>query len=560
MSGLTTTEHREEKRHLRERSHTITRHTIPSTTHTEALNDVEEGVSPKHFDTTDDLATINDQIQGLMVPGEEDLQDEDYSDEEDAAPTTGQASPKSLLSTTSSVVSYVSSASAYDILLSRLGNSQVDPFSRTETMDHRIDQDQSSAPRVSQEMKDQDTKDEDADWDFWAKVISDFKSVTTKELSSCIRRGIPSSLRGTIWQLLAKSKDTKLEQTYMQLLNQESVYEKAITRDLSRILPHNQYVQSTSGKDSLFNVAKAYSLYDQAVGYCQDILCIIGPLLLNMPEEETFCVLVQIMHRYGLRDYFLPQSNFLSQRLYQFSVLVSENIPHISRHLEFQGIQDNMYAARWFTSIFACKFPFDFVFRVYDLFLSEGQDVLLRVALAVLNQNQATILALEHDNLSRFLKNDLTEVTETTVDDIIHYTAELCIPNRRLERLAKQYQADAARSNSSDANAIESLRRQNKTLSETVRELQRNLNSLNREHDAIAKELIESKMEIARVHDENDALRQQSFDLKRALEALHVEVESRIKTEMSALSSKNAALMDRNVEQQGRRSRCAHCR
>lgn len=455
MSGLTTTEHREEKRHLRERSHTITRHTIPSTTHTEALNDVEEGVSPKHFDTTDDLATINDQIQGLMVPGEEDLQDEDYSDEEDAAPTTGQASPKSLLSTTSSVVSYVSSASAYDILLSRLGNSQVDPFSRTETMDHRIDQDQSSAPRVSQEMKDQDTKDEDADWDFWAKVISDFKSVTTKELSSCIRRGIPSSLRGTIWQLLAKSKDTKLEQTYMQLLNQESVYEKAITRDLSRILPHNQYVQSTSGKDSLFNVAKAYSLYDQAVGYCQDILCIIGPLLLNMPEEETFCVLVQIMHRYGLRDYFLPQSNFLSQRLYQFSVLVSDNIPHISRHLEFQGIQDNMYAARWFTSIFACKFPFDFVFRVYDLFLSEGQDVLLRVALAVLNQNQATILALEHDNLSRFLKNDLTEVTETTVDDIIHYTAELCIPNRRLERLAKQYQADAARSNSSDANAID---------------------------------------------------------------------------------------------------------
>lgn len=134
------------------------------------------------------------------------------------------------------------------------------------------------------------------------------------------------------------------------------------------------------------------------------------------------------------------------------------------------------------------------------------------------------------------------------MDDIIHYTAELCIPNRRLERLAKQYQADAACSNSSDANAIESLRRQNKTLSETVRELQRNLNSLNREHDTIAKELIESKMEIAWVHDENDALRQQSFDLKRALEALHVEVESRIKAEMSALSSKNAALKDRNVE------------
>lgn len=138
----------------------------------------------------------------------------------------------------------------------------------------------------------------------------------------------------------------------------------------------------------------------------------VTDLALQMPEEEAFCVLVQIMHRYGLRDYFIPQSNFLSQRLYQFSVLVSENLPHISRHLEFQGIQDNMYAARWFTSLFACKFPFEFVFRVYDLFLSEGQDVLLRVALAVLNQNQATILALEHDNLLRFLKNDLVDISE----------------------------------------------------------------------------------------------------------------------------------------------------
>lgn len=169
MNGSTiTTEHREEKRHFRERSHTITRHTIPSAGHAEPPDNVEEGDSAKHFaDTTDDLATINDQIQGLMVPSEEVLEDEDdYSDDESAVPTTGQASPKSLLSTTSSMVSYVSSASAYDILLSRLGNSQVDPFARPETMDQRIDDDEDNhhSPRVSHEVKEDVKDDEDADW------------------------------------------------------------------------------------------------------------------------------------------------------------------------------------------------------------------------------------------------------------------------------------------------------------------------------------------------------------------------------------------------------------
>lgn len=92
------------------------------------------------------------------------------------------------------------------------------------------------------------------------------------------------------------------------------------------------------------------------------------------------------------------------------------------------------------------------------------------------------------------------------------------------------------------------MKRQNKALSETVRHLKSNLSDLNKEHSQMAKELIESKMEIARIHDENDALRQKSFDLKRALERLPSEVEARLKDEMEVLSTKNAALVQRNAK------------
>lgn len=125
--------------------------------------------------------------------------------------------------------------------------------------------------------------------EFWSKVISDFNGVAKSEpkiLSYHIQRGIPPSLRGMIWQLFGKSKNVKLEEQYMQLLKSESVYEKAIARDLPKasIMSH-EYFQDQDGQEALFNVVKAYSLYDTEVGYSQGLLHITGPLLLNV----SFC-------------------------------------------------------------------------------------------------------------------------------------------------------------------------------------------------------------------------------------------------------------------------------
>lgn len=97
-----------------------------------------------------------------------------------------------------------------------------------------------------------------------------------------------------VWQLFAKSKDIKLEQKYMQLLKDGSVYEKAILRDLERTFPHYDYFQTKEGQDALFNVVKAYSLYDSDIGYCQGIAFIAGPLLMNV----SFIYIVKLDIKY----------------------------------------------------------------------------------------------------------------------------------------------------------------------------------------------------------------------------------------------------------------------
>lgn len=130
-------------------------------------------------------------------------------------------------------------------------------------------------------------------------------------------------------------------------------------------------------------------------------------LIFQMPDEEAFCVLVQLMGKYGLRGHFTPQMEQLHRRLYQFEQLLLEKLPRIHRYLNEQGIQSTMYASQWFMTLFAYKFPLELVFRIFDIILAEGIDSIFQFALAVLKSNEKVILSLEFEALLDFLKNGL---------------------------------------------------------------------------------------------------------------------------------------------------------
>ena len=87
-----------------------------------------------------------------------------------------------------------------------------------------------------------------------------------------------------MWQLMSSSKDPELELAYARLLKEPSTHEKAIMRDLARTFPALDYFKDHegAGQSDLFNVVKAYSLYDEEVGYCQGLAFVVGPLLLNV--------------------------------------------------------------------------------------------------------------------------------------------------------------------------------------------------------------------------------------------------------------------------------------
>ncbi len=72
---------------------------------------------------------------------------------------------------------------------------------------------------------------------------------------------------------------------------------QVIRRDIARTYPEHELFKEKDGggQEALFNVMKAYSVHDREVGYCQGPPFIVGLLLMHMPEEEAFALLLKLM-------------------------------------------------------------------------------------------------------------------------------------------------------------------------------------------------------------------------------------------------------------------------
>lgn len=369
--------------------------------------------------------------------------------------------------------------------------------------------------RLQKEKADKSHKSEEGtiDWDFWGAVISDyqgFASQRPKELAQAIARGIPGTLRGMMWQHMAASKDPELESAYLKLLKDRSTHEKAITRDLGRTFPHHDFFTDGQGigQENLFNVLKAYSLYDPQVGYCQGLPFIVAILLLNMPDEEAFSLLVRLMHVYDLRGHFLPEMPKLQMRLFQFDRLIEELLPVLHIHFLRQGIKSSMFCSQWFLTMFSYRFPLEIVFRIYDNCLANGIEAIFGFSITLLKKNEEILLSLKFDEILNFLNTRLLDRYKVehldsanpedgggrhNVDEFVNDAVSLRITPFMLDCYRHEYE-DLVRETNKHALEIDELRRSNRSLSTQVKNLEASLAQLNIEHVDLLNDLVKQRL------------------------------------------------------------------
>ncbi|VEN58730.1 unnamed protein product [Callosobruchus maculatus] len=299
----------------------------------------------------------------------------------------------------------------------------------------------------------------------WAEVLGRWKSTKQRprQLAGLVRLGVPEALRGEVWQRLAGVEEgAEIMESYRVLITKESNCENVIQRDIARTFPAHDFFKEAGGlgQDSLYRVSKAYSVYDSEVGYCQGLSFLAATLLLHMPEEQAFCVLVKLMYDYRLRDLYKDGFDNLYLRLYQLNRLMEEHLDALWTHFESHHVETHMFASQWFLTLFTARFPLYFVFHIIDVFLLQGVDTLFQVALALLMWCKKDLLQLDFEGILKYFRVSLPKKcrSEEAAKQLIKLACSI-----KVKKL-KKYEADfialkeAVEHKENEASEVEQLR------------------------------------------------------------------------------------------------------
>uniref|UniRef100_A0A8C1AYQ6 Ecotropic viral integration site 5 n=1 Tax=Cyprinus carpio carpio TaxID=630221 RepID=A0A8C1AYQ6_CYPCA len=365
---------------------------------------------------------------------------------------------------------------------------------------------------------------EEDSWILWGRIVNEWEDVwkkKEKQLKELVRKGIPHHFRAIVWQLLCNAQNLPIKEQYSELLKMTSPCEKLIRRDIARTYPEHEFFKEKDslGQEVLFNVMKAYSLVDREVGYCQGSAFIVGLLLMQMPEEEAFCVFVKLMQDYRLRELFKPSMAELGLCMYQFECMIQEQLPELHVHFQAQSFHTSMYASSWFLTIFLTSFPLPVATRIFDIFMCEGLEIVFRVGMAILQMNQAELMQLDMEGMLQHFQKVIPHQLDSGPDKVIQAAYQVKYNAKKMKKLEKEYTTIKTKEMEEQVE-IKRLRTENRLLKQRIDTLEKLAMTVSKLHlcqesASLADRLIQGQVTRAQEAEENYLVKRELATVKQ---------------------------------------------
>nr|XP_021194127.2 uncharacterized protein LOC110378979 isoform X1 [Helicoverpa armigera] len=155
----------------------------------------------------------------------------------------------------------------------------------------------------------------------------------------------------------------------------------------------------------LRRVLLAYARWNKDVGYCQgfNMLAAIILEVMDKSESDSLKVMIYLVEAVLPEGYFADDLRGLSADMAAFRDLLRLRLPRLAQHMDhLQRISDgggvepplpDVFTMQWFLTLYATWLPREFLLRIWDLVLLDGNEVLLLTALAIWDMLQDRILS-----------------------------------------------------------------------------------------------------------------------------------------------------------------------
>uniref|UniRef100_A0A8R1DVJ7 Rab-GAP TBC domain-containing protein n=1 Tax=Caenorhabditis japonica TaxID=281687 RepID=A0A8R1DVJ7_CAEJA len=267
----------------------------------------------------------------------------------------------------------------------------------------------------------------------WLKMIEVLNSKgLSKKMEDRIWKGIPEKMRMVIWPRLLGAEMLKVDKSnvYTDLLLRARLVSKDIKQidlDINRTYrDHLAFRKRYDVKQkSLLNVLAAYSMYNTEVGYCQGMSQIVALFLMYLDEEDAFWSLHQLMvsEKHTMHGFFVPGFPKLQRFEEHFKRVLKKYKPRVYKYLEKQDIP-YIYLTKWWFGCFLDRVPFSLALRLWDVFLVEGDPILIAMAFNIMKMHEKTIRKTSMETFMEFIQTDIAENFGYSDDEVMHSLRE----------------------------------------------------------------------------------------------------------------------------------------
>ncbi len=126
-------------------------------------------------------------------------------------------------------------------------------------------------------------------------------------------------------------------------------------------------------------------------------------------EEDVFWALSQLMvnKKYAMHGFFIQGFPKLLRFQAHHERVLKKFLPKLKKHLDRNGIDTGIYTLKWFFQCFLDRIPFSLTLRVWDLYLLEGERVMIGMGYNILRMHRRHLMRNGMDEIIELLQIQL---------------------------------------------------------------------------------------------------------------------------------------------------------